>query len=472
MQNLKKVTFTALLAALLLLLASCGQGLNTPTENSPQTTLRIITSTPRDTATPTITPTPIVPVLPAEDLAGTQLDIWYLWPPEDSDPRSANTLDEIIQTFNQNNENDITLIPTVFTYPEDFEAALEEALNSAVLPDIVLAHPYQYLPWAESELLVDLTPYMESSAYGYPALYEDFYPVFAGRDDYEGQRWGLPGLFNGQVLLYNQTWANQLGYSAAPANADAFKLQACTATESTGYTGGWMIAGTQGEAAAWLLAFAGSLEKSGQYRLEADEVKQAFTFLSTVTGEGCAWAPTEPYPDQAFINRQGLFYPVSVREIPFVVDSFNASNSTDRWSTDLWSAIGYPNNAGDSTISIYGSSYVIVRSSTTEQLAAWLAIRSLVTTDNQVALSENNAYLPLSRSALSALNAKSDLPEQWFQAADLLEGAAAEPRLASWKVVRSIVQDAFAEVVDVRFEPGTLSLLVRELAEMAAEFNQ
>ncbi|HKJ28252.1 MAG TPA: hypothetical protein VJ965_11485, partial [Anaerolineales bacterium] len=88
------------------------------------------------------------------------------------------------------------------------------------------------------------------------------------------------------------------------------------------------------------------------------------------------------------------------------------------------------------------------------------------------ALAENNAYLPLNRNAAEQMNTSGSLPDQWMQAAELLDQAVDEPRLASWQVVRSIVQDAVTQVLDVRFESGTLSLLVRQLADIAAEYNQ
>ena len=138
MQNLKKVSFTALIGLLILLLAACSAGQN-PTANnndSPQTTLVIITSTPRDTATPTMTPTPVVPILPASELAGIQLDLWYLWPAGQTD-----TLVELIERFNQENEYDLEIIPHSYTHPDDFQTALTDAVISANPPDIVLAHP-------------------------------------------------------------------------------------------------------------------------------------------------------------------------------------------------------------------------------------------------------------------------------------------------------------------------------------------
>ena len=122
-------------------------------------------------------------------------------------------------------------------------------------------------------------------------------------------------------------------------------------------------------------------------------------------------------------------------------------------------------------MSVHGQSYVVARSTVPQQIAAWLAIQTLTGERSQAYLAQNHAYLPLDSNTAQRVKAENSLPPQWYQAAGLLETAAVEPRLASWRVVRSIVQDAVAQVLDVRFEPGTLSLLVRQLAEMAAEYN-
>lgn len=448
---------------LIFALTACGPGVATPDTGTPQRTLVIITSTPSNTRTPTITPTPIVPELADEDLAGTEIELWYLW-----SPAEADTLAELAGRFNAENEYDIKINAQAFSHPDDFETALEDAFAASNPPDIILAHPYQYLPWAEAGQLVELTPYLESAAYGNPTFQEDFYPVFAGRDLYDGQRWGIPSLFIGQVMLYNQTWAQELGFPNAPANAAAFQQQACAAAEANGgITGGWIIDGTQGGASAWLLAFAGELEKSGQYRFSSDEVEQGLAFLAGLKEEGCAWQPTAPYPDQAFVDRLGLFYSVSTRDIPFVYSAFTESGSTDKWI-----ATGYPNTAGNNLMSVHGRSYVVVQSTIPQQIASWIAIQYLTSGSSQTSLAENNAYLPLTYSAAQDLVSRNALHPQWQQAVRLLDNAVVEPRLASWRVVRSIVQDAIAQVLDIRFDSGTLPLLIRQLTEMAAEYNQ
>jgi hypothetical protein len=91
---------------------------------------------------------------------------------------------------------------------------------------------------------------------------------------------------------------------------------------------------------------------------------------------------------------------------------------------------------------------------------------------NQLHLAEADLYLPLSRQVSADLQAEGDLPQAWLDALDLLDQAVSEPRFSSWRVVRGVVQDALAEVMDERFVPGTMSLFLKQLQDLATELHQ
>lgn len=53
--------------------------------------------------------------------------------------------------------------------------------------------------------------------------------AFAGGVTADGTRIALPISQSANVLFYNMTWAQELGFDAPPANAAEFKEQACAA---------------------------------------------------------------------------------------------------------------------------------------------------------------------------------------------------------------------------------------------------
>lgn len=458
--------FLGLLVVLLGLLVACGSAATNggdPGNDDVQRTLRIITSTPLNTSTPTVTPTPIVPVLPDETLAGVALELWYVWTPAVEDP-----LAEVVAWFNAENAYGIRVTTRAFSLPSEFEAAMQQAVLTGNGPQLVLAYPYQYQPWVEAGAVVDLTPYLESAAYGMStSTLADFYPVFLERDAYAGERWGFPGLFSASVMLYNQSWGRELGYANPPETAAAFRQQSCTASEeSGGLEGGYMSVPASGSAAAWLLSYAGHLVEDGRYLFDSAPVEQAFTFLAGLKEDGCAWTPAARYPDADFFARRGLFYPVTTVDLPYIQANYQASESSDDWTV-----IGYPNDAGEPVISVAGRLYVVMQTTTEEQIAAWLLVRELVGERSQVYLAQTQAYLPLDTNTAERIETEGGLPDQWFEVVAMLDQAVNEPRLASWDVIRTVTQDAVGGVLSESFEPGQLSLFLKDLNDMIAELS-
>ena len=76
-----------------------------------------------------------------------------------------------------------------------------------------------------------------------------------------------------------------------------------------------------------------------------------------------------------------------------------------------------------------------------QQIAAWLLVSDLVSERGQAHLADTQAYLPLDGNAIVRIQGEGGLPDQWYEAVALLDTAVAEPRLASWSVIRSVTQD-------------------------------
>ncbi len=447
-----------IIALILVLLPACG-GQENENGDPSGPSVRIITSTPSATRTPTITPTPQVPVLGATELDGLSIDLWYFW-----DPTEPDALAQAVDWFNAENEFGIQVSSRAFIHPVELANAVSQAISAGSQPDIVLADPYQYLPWFDAGEVVELSPYLESPAYGLDL--GGFYPAFVSRDMNSGSRLAFPGLFSAHVILYNRTWAEDLGYVSPPADPEEFTEQACTAhLANQDRTGGWMIDPAPAGAAAWLLAFDPNLQRRIDFKSQG--VEAAYTFLAELSSQGCAWLPTASYPDQAFAERLGLFYSVSTREFEYVDEAFEASDSQDEWQ-----AIGYPSPQGEPVISLSGRSYVLLEGEIESQIAGWLLVRYLAGEKVQTHLAESSQYLPLDRNTAARLEQDPSLPEEWRQALDLLDQAVVEPPIRAWGVLRSVVQDAQAEALGERFVLGTLSLFLDQLDALAEELQQ
>jgi ABC-type glycerol-3-phosphate transport system substrate-binding protein len=333
----------------------------------------------------------------------------YFW-----DPVMPDVLEKTVEQFNAENEYGLEIVARVFPHPNDLETAVTEAIAAGSPPVLVLAEPYQYLPWHDAGVVVELSPYVESAAYGLDL--DSFYPAVIGRDLYTDGRLA------------------------------------------------WMIDPSPGGAAAWLLAFDPWMRQRIDFKTEG--VEAAYTFLSDLSRQGCAWSPTARYPDDAFVGRLGLFYAVSNREIGYVAEAFEAAGSLDNWT-----AVGYPNPEGEPVISLSGRSYVILQSEIETQVAAWQLIKYLAGEVVQTEMAKRGLYLPLDTVTASALARDTDLPRVWRESLPLLDNAVAEPPMRYWGVLRSVLQDAQAEVVGDRFVPGNMGLFLDHLDTLARDLQ-
>ena len=116
-----------------------------------------------------------------------------------------------IAKFNTENEWGIIVsAESKGNYSELFSQT-EAALKDGTYPQIVIGFPEHALEWQDHVL--DLTPYVNDPLYGFnPSEISDFPTVIWDQDDVNGKRFGMPAQRTAQFILYNQSWARELGF--------------------------------------------------------------------------------------------------------------------------------------------------------------------------------------------------------------------------------------------------------------------
>jgi ABC-type glycerol-3-phosphate transport system substrate-binding protein len=415
------------------------------------------------------------------------IHFWHAWGGEE-----GQVIRDIVDDFNLSNPWSIVVVPVVQGNLDELYANLDTALKEGDPPDLVTAYLYQALRWEAAEALVDLQDYVADPVWGFkPEEQADFYPVFWNQDLIRDKRLGIPAQMSGQLLYYNRTWAQKLGYGAPPAKPEHFEQQACAAAKanrededpSNDNTGGWIIAGQDrpdySAMLAWIYAFGGKIvqtpdeiasqptqtEIRSPYQFDTPEVEAAFTYLRGLYDDGCAWFSSDPYSDAEFATRQGLFATGSVMDLPFVTKAFqNAGNG------DNWTVIPFPSPELHPTIDVYGPSFQVLASSSRRQLAAWVFIKWMVSPENQARWVQVSSAYPLRRSELDLLDTYQRHNLQWGEAVKFLEYAQGEPPLASWDTVRWALGDAGTQLFRSYFTidqvPNLALLLDRTAAEL------
>jgi ABC-type glycerol-3-phosphate transport system substrate-binding protein len=346
----------------------------------------------------------------------------------------------------------------------------------------VIALPDHALAWREK--VVDLNVYLQEPEYGFSAQeISDFPNVIWRQDEVDGIRYGLPAQRTARFLLYNESWARELGFLAPPKTATEFQTQACAAHAALGKDGdprndalgGWLIDTHTVTALSWMLAFDGGVVNAEQeadgYRFLSPGNIAAFKYLKVLQQEGCAWIPS---PDltvyDRFVSRQALFATAGLEELPDQARAFLTSGSPDEWTL-----LAFPGEKQEALV-VYGSSFVMFRSDDVTQLASWLFMRWMLSPEIQARWVQSTGLFPLRSAADELLGDYSANHPEWAEGVQLLSSGRIVPQLASWRLVRVMLGDGFTDMFDVIRHPdltdGQVPVILKQMDDTAAELNQ
>ena len=438
----------------------------------------ISTGTPRPNATDNSsaanTPVPAVSSLNVEKeaLRGAQVKVWHPW-----FGAEASLIESQITKFNTENEWGIVVSAESKANYSELFSQTEAAFEDSTYPQIVIAFPEHALEWQDH--IVDLTPYVSDPLYGFnPSEISDFPTVVWDQDDVDGKRFGMPAQRTARFILYNQSWARELGFGSPPATSFEFEQQACAAHKALGSDedsnndalGGWLIDTNAMTPLSWMIAFGGGVQEEKGYRFLTPGNIAAFKYLKILQQKNCAWVAS---PDLAasdrFASRQALFATAGLEDLPDQARAFSAANNTDEWTV-----LKFPGDEHDALV-VYGSSFIMFESDDVTQLASWLFIHWILSAENQARWVQSTGLFPLRDSTMPLLADYSASHPQWAEAVKLLPQGENTPQLASWRLVRTMLEDGFRDMFDTIRHPdltdGQVPLILRQMDETAEDLN-
>jgi len=433
------------------------------------------TSTPKPSATST--PPTIHIDLEPEDLRGTILEFWHTWSGE-----SGDTLQALIEEFNLTNEWGIIVVPVFKGTFDQLDIQVTTALENGKPPDMAIGYMHQILIWNQSLDIIDLKPYINDAFWGYNQEEQaNYFPVFWEMGIYDDQRYGFPAQASGQMLFYNQTWAEEFGFIDSPQTPEQFYGQACSSIlanknddnlENDG-TGGWIISTDYPAILAWIQAFGSdpfintlSANNKSPYQFNNPEIEDVFTFLKRIYDDRCAWISEDQSSAINFSERLSLFSVGSIMDIPYQTQLFEQAGNLDQWTV-----IPFPSPSENPAITIYSPLFTLFQSSPEEQLSSWLLIKWLNQKEQQSQWIQTTSSFPLRESVIPLLiNFEIQFP-QWGQAVDLIPFGYAEPADQSWSAVRWALSDASTQLFKSYFTPSQIPTLLEYLDQTAYELS-
>ena len=411
---------------------------------------------------------------PLADASGQTVVFWHAWY---SEPVKSGMV-AIVDEFNATNEWGITVEALDIGHYSDIEDSMNAAIQTGEFPDLVVAYGNALANWHSVDVMVDLNTYIDDENDGLTADEKaDFYQAaYNGAMSADGVRFGFPISQSAEVLFYNHTWGQELGFDTPPSNTAEFKEQVCAATAANAAdddpdndgTGGYVLYAGASQINAWLFSFGGDIlnDDGTGYDFNTPEMQALAEFLKDLWDEGCAF-PTESYPNPEFATRKALIVSSSTVGTPYQLAAFEAD---DAYQDDEWGFIPFP-GPDDVAVDSYLQTVGIVKSTPERQLATWLFLKWFTSPESQAKWIEASAYHPTRAGTVPLLDSYAAENPVWGTGLDLVPLGQVEPALPSYGTVRRDLQDTFAAIIQGTVDqiPGLLAELDVTAAEAVEE---
>ncbi|MDX1417160.1 MAG: extracellular solute-binding protein [Candidatus Promineifilaceae bacterium] len=422
---------------------------------------------------------------PATDgpLAGVDpRDITVVWWHQHSGSREEGLM-EMIDEFNSTNPCGITIEAQNQGGYDEIRDKMNASIGAGEAPAaLIVGYQNDQAFYQLNEGLADLNIYVDDEHWGLTEEEKaDFFSGFFNQSVhpvFDNQRLGFPPNRSIEVLYYNQTWLEELGFEGPPATPEEFREMACAAAEANGDgTGGYILRDDASGVAAWTLAFGGDvLDESGTaYNYANDATVEAMTFLKGMLDDGCAYFFTEGFPNPEFAGRRAIFTQGSSSGMSFYAGDVATVAEEEGREPDVWGVAAIPHTTADPVMNVYGGDIMITANTPEQELAAWQFIKWYTSPEIQAWWDSISGYFPTRQGTTEFLGdfiGQSEFGPQYEQAIDLLQYGAYEPQLISYQAVRDQAQEAFNAIMQGADIEATLQDLTESANELQAELME
>jgi len=373
----------------------------------------------------------------------------------------------LVDEFNAENDCGITIEPLNVGSYNDTRDKMNAGIQTGELPGLVVGYQNDQAFYALANGLADIDPYLYDPDWGLTKEQrEDFYASFleAGvHPAFGNQRLGFPPNRSMEVMFYNQTWLEELGFDGPPETPEDFEAMACAAAEANGDgTGGYILRSDASAVAAWTMAFGGDVlnEDGTGYVYDGDATKDAMAMLKRMYDNGCAYFFTEGYPNPEFAARRAIFAQGSTSGIAYYAGDLEAVENDDEWGITA-----IPHTTADPVQNIYGADVMIPQTTPETQLAAWYFVKWFTSPEVQARWTQISSYFPTRRATSGFINAE-EWPAWypvWESGLEMLQFSSFEPQLISYQGTRDAANQAYNEII----QGGDIDEILGDLTEEA-----
>ena len=410
---------------------------------------------------------------PPVDVSGVVIQFWHVY--GEGDPRNEAVL-AFVDDFNSTNEFDITVEALDQGGHSDLEDKINAGIQSGDLPHVTQAYTSGLKNWDTVDLIVDLNQFVTDKTHGLTDdEIADIYPgVYALGISSDGARLGWPLSQSANVMVYNYTWARELGFDTAPATPEDLKAQLCAAAEANATddnpdndgTGGMVWFPSTSNYLSFLHAYGGvELNADGTaYDFNTPAAKAAALYVNDLKASGCTFE-TESYPNPEQANRLALVTLSSTSGLKY----YGFAYADGLFPDDEWGFLAFPGPDGGQGVDAFTQTIGVFKSTPEQELASWLFIKHLTSPENQATWVEASGYLPTQYSTEGLLTDYIAAVPQFQSTLALAALGQGEPEAyTAWYSVRRAVEDAAAMLYAAE-SAAEVEAILAELNITAAE---
>lgn len=374
------------------------------------------------TATPVPpTPTPLPPVAFAQTLSefvgesdnfagvdpsGVTVTYWHQY----NSPSQLATVTGLVNAFNAGNPYGITVNAIAQGNYNDIRTAMNNAIISGDLPNLVAGFNNDALSYDLDGAMVDLTPYYNDAKWGYAgdAGAELNQNIINGFRYEDGRLLGWVNQVSANVLAVNSGMLSALGFEAAPATLAQFKEVACAAATSdlTGAEGGnvqgFPIVADASQFESFVASIGGSIWADGAWNFTNEQSVAVLQLMADMYKEGCAYIPQERFGNTNDFAR-GL-NPMALGSsagIPIIMGGIeSAGNVVENWTVTVTPPLA---EGEKGALQLFTPGIMMGAGTPEEQLASWIFLRFFTQADVSQQWAEAMSFFPVNLTAAANL---------------------------------------------------------------------
>jgi len=404
-------------------------------------------------------------------LEGTTVQFWHVYSDE-----PGEALQGLVDEFNETNEYGVMVEAFNQGNYGDVEDKVNAGIQSGDLPDVVMAYTNALADWYSVDSVIDLNPYISDADYGLTdEQLNDLYPHLQAAGSTQDGSWiAYPMTQSANVLVYNFTWAEELGFENTPQTSAELEEVICAAADANAELGG-DFAGTGGmvyypSATNWLhflYAFGGNeLNEAGDaYDFSSQAAVDASMYILDLKNKGCVFQ-TESYPNPEQAQRKALITLSSTAGLPYYEAAFEEAGNT----TDEWGFIAAPGPDGQKAVDAFQQMLGVIPSNEDEQLGSWLFIKWLTSPEIQARWVRASGYYGTQISTEELLADYAEANPVWATGVELAAIGPSEPQaFPAWSSVRRALNDTAAELYNAT-DQEAVEVILATMTSMANDF--